>query len=105
MLEKPQRGLLENLNIVESVTLFDNRYCFTLENFKFTDKLKWINLYNQNTKTLLREFRYRKTHEILKTFCSAKFDCNPIIKTQIICQSREPPTELNAGVLGVVDIF
>ena len=91
--------MTRNLNVVENIKLFDNRYCFTLENFTITDKRKWIDSCKQNPKIPLGELEFRKSNEILKSVCSMKMDCNPITKTQITCQSREPHTESNTGLL------
>ena len=96
MLEKPQRGLLENLNIVADV----NRYSTVLENFKSYENLKGVNPANLNSKFLLCDFKYNSICETLRNMNCDMITTTKLSEKQSTCQSREPPTESNSKIFG-----
>ena len=96
MLEKPQRGLLENLNIVANV----NCYSTVLENFKSYGNQKGVNRAKDNSKFLLCDFKYRSICETLRSMNCDMITTTKLFEKQSTCQSREPPTESNSKIFG-----
>ena len=96
MLEKPQRGLLENLNIVANV----NRYSTVLENVKSYGNLKGVNPEKVNSKFLLCDFEYKSICETLRSMNCDMITTTKLSEKQSTCQSREPPTESNSKIFG-----